>query len=127
MSSWPTSRRRPDTVELTRRDKSKVAARFLKVRGRKVLKLKDIAGVKIGLQSGDNGRFYRAAAGVNGGATKGGYKEVHLGQTVDRGSTRCDAASRGALTDLDSTIRATTAFMSRAHSTSEVQRGEFWR
>jgi hypothetical protein len=71
-----------DTVELTRRDKSKVAARVLKVRGRKVLKLKDIAEVKIGLQSGDNGRFYRAAAGVKGGATKGGYKEVHLGQTV---------------------------------------------
>lgn len=46
------------------------------VRGRTVVKLSDIADVKIGLQSGNNRRFYRAAAGVKGGAAKGGYKEV---------------------------------------------------
>lgn len=70
------------TVELKRSDASKVDVRFLTVRGRKVVKLKDIAEVKIGLQSGNNGRFYRAAAGVKGGATKGGYKEVPLAQIV---------------------------------------------
>jgi hypothetical protein len=69
-------------VELTRGDKSKFEIRFLNVRGRKVVKVKDIAEVKIGLQSGDNGRFYRAAAGVKGGATKGGYKEVSVAQIV---------------------------------------------
>jgi hypothetical protein len=46
------------------------------VRGRNVVKLGDLAVVKIGLQSGDNPRFYRAAKGVTGGAAKGGYKEV---------------------------------------------------
>ena len=71
-----------ETTELARADGSKVELRFLTVRGRKVVKLKDIAEVKIGLQSGDNGRFYRAAAGVKGGATKGGYKEVPAGQIV---------------------------------------------
>ncbi len=70
------------TVELMRADNSKVQIRFLTVRGRDVVKLKDIAEVKIGLQSGDNGRFYRAAAGVKGGATKGGYKEVPVAQIV---------------------------------------------
>jgi type I restriction-modification system DNA methylase subunit len=70
------------TVPLTRGDGSKVDVRFLAMRGRKVVKLKDIADVKIGLQSGDNGRFYRAAAGVKGGAVKGGYKEVPAAQIV---------------------------------------------
>ena len=46
------------------------------VRGRNVVKLGDLAVIKIGLQSGDNPRFYRAAKGVTGGAAKGGYKEV---------------------------------------------------
>lgn len=70
------------TVPLKRSDGSKVEVRFLTVRERKVVKLKDIADVKIGLQSGDNGRFYRAAAGVKGGAVKGGYKEVPAAQIV---------------------------------------------
>ena len=46
------------------------------VRDRKVIKLSDIASVKIGLQSGDNPTFYRVAAGVAGGAARGGYREV---------------------------------------------------
>ena len=70
------------TAELKRADGSKVEVKVLKARGRSVVKLKDIAEVKIGLQSGDNGRFYRAAAGVKGGATKGGYKEVAISQIV---------------------------------------------
>jgi hypothetical protein len=70
------------TVELKRADGSKVELKALALRGRKVVKLGDIAEVKIGLQSGDNGRFYRAAAGVKGGATKGGYKEVTVKQIV---------------------------------------------
>ncbi len=45
-------------------------------RERHFVKLEDIAEVRIGLQSGDNPRFYRAAKGVTGGAAKGGYKEV---------------------------------------------------
>ena len=70
------------TVELPRADGSKVTVRHLLVRTRRVVKLADIAGVKIGLQSGDNGRFYRVAPGVKGGATKGGYKDVPAHQTV---------------------------------------------
>lgn len=70
------------SVEMKRADGSKVDVRYISVRERKVVKLKDIAEVKIGLQSGDNGRFYRAAPGVKGGATKGGYKEVPAGQIV---------------------------------------------
>jgi len=76
------------TAELRRADGSKVEVRTLTVRGRNVVKLSNIAEVKIGLQSGDNGRFYRAAAGVKGGATKGGYKEVSVKQIVkDSGLT----------------------------------------
>ena len=75
-----------ETAELMRTDGSKVEVRVLKARGRKVVKLKDIAEVKVGLQSGDNGRFYRAAAGVEGGATKGGYKEVPAAQIVSEKS-----------------------------------------
>ena len=41
-------------------------------RDRHFVKLAAIAEVKIGLQSGDNPRFYRAAKGVTGGAAKGG-------------------------------------------------------
>jgi Type I restriction enzyme R protein N terminus (HSDR_N)/Eco57I restriction-modification methylase len=48
------------------------------VRGRGIVKLSQIASVKIGLQSGDNPSFYRVAAGVIGGAAKGGYKHVDL-------------------------------------------------
>jgi hypothetical protein len=46
------------------------------VRQRKVVKLRDIAEVKIGLQTGNNARFYRVRKGVHGGAVKGGYKEI---------------------------------------------------
>jgi len=45
-------------------------------RGRRLIKLRDVAEVKIGLQSGDNAKFYRVRKGVSGGAVKGGYKEV---------------------------------------------------
>jgi hypothetical protein len=71
-----------ETVPLTRADGSKADVRVLTARGRKVVKLKDIAEVKIGLQSGNNGKFYRVAAGVKGGATKGGYKAVSTAQIV---------------------------------------------
>jgi hypothetical protein len=46
------------------------------VRNRNVVKLKQIADVKIGLQTGDNPRYYRAASGVVGGAARGGYQTV---------------------------------------------------
>jgi hypothetical protein len=45
-------------------------------RSRRVVKVRDLAEVKIGLQTGDNARFYRVRKGVTGGAVKGGYKEV---------------------------------------------------
>jgi hypothetical protein len=72
------------TVDLPRADGSKVTVRHLLVRAtRRLVKLADISGVKIGLQSGDNGRFYRVAPGVKGGAQKGGYKDVPTHQSVD--------------------------------------------
>jgi hypothetical protein len=48
------------------------------VRERQVVKLSQLASVKIGLQSGDNSTFYRVAEGVIGGATRGGYKQIDL-------------------------------------------------
>jgi hypothetical protein len=42
------------------------------IRGRRVVKLCHIADVKIGLQSGNNAKFYRARKGVKGGTVKGG-------------------------------------------------------
>ncbi len=48
------------------------------VRDRHVVKLSRVASVKIGLQSGDNPRFYRASAGVRGGAARGGYSIVDV-------------------------------------------------
>lgn len=90
------------TVMLTRADGSKLEVRYLTVRGRKVVKLKDIAEVKIGLQSGDNGRFYRVAAGVKGGATKGGYREVPATQIVtDAGLAAMTAAQRAEGFEID--------------------------
>jgi type I restriction-modification system DNA methylase subunit len=63
-----------------------VTVKMIEIRGRTVVKLTSIAEVKIGLQSGDNPRFYRAAKGVTGGAAKGGYKEVDLKTVVDEDS-----------------------------------------
>lgn len=52
------------------------------VRGKQVVKLEQIADIKIGLQSGNNPKFYRTAPGVRGGAAKGGYHDVALHQVV---------------------------------------------
>ena len=52
------------------------------IRSRYIVKLSQIASVRIGLQSGANSKFYRAAAGVKGGSAKGGYSEVSLNQIV---------------------------------------------
>ena len=81
MNLWPTLRR-PLAPWNYKGRRVEGEAKSFGLRGRKVVKLGDIAEVKIGLQSGDNGRFYRAAAGVKGGATKGGYKEVPVKQIV---------------------------------------------
>jgi type I restriction-modification system DNA methylase subunit len=69
-------------IALPRSDGTKLQVRHSVIRGRNVVKLGDIASVKIGLQSGDNGRFYRIAAGVKGGAQKGGYSDVPAGQIL---------------------------------------------
>jgi N-6 DNA Methylase/Type I restriction enzyme R protein N terminus (HSDR_N) len=71
-----------DVIHFPRKDGTKLEVRYSLIRGRKIVKLGDIADIKIGLQSGDNGRFYRIAPGVKGGAQKGGYKEVKAGQIV---------------------------------------------
>lgn len=52
------------------------------IRGRHVVRLDAIAAVKIGLQSGNNPKFYRIAAGTTGGAAKGGYKTIDPTQIV---------------------------------------------
>lgn len=54
------------------------------IRGRHVVKLRDIAEVKIGLQSGNNAKFYRVRKGISGGAVKGGYKEVNPRNVVSQ-------------------------------------------
>jgi type I restriction-modification system DNA methylase subunit len=56
--------------------------RSLKIRGRDVVQLRHIAEVKIGLQSGNNSKFYRVREGVSGGAVKGGYKQITLDMIV---------------------------------------------
>jgi type I restriction-modification system DNA methylase subunit len=64
-------------------DGEKLIVKSNEMRGRDVVKLSAIAQVKIGLQSGGNTRFYRAAEGVTGGAAKGGYKEVEKQIVLD--------------------------------------------
>lgn len=80
-----------------RLDGSELRVRTTSVRGRQIAKLGDIASVRIGLQSGNNGRFYRVAQGVRGGATRGGYREVPMHQVVDesrlKAMTRDERAS----------------------------------
>jgi len=72
----------PDVIHLTAGDKT-LNVKAHKVRGRTVVKLSAIASIKIGLQSGDNPRFFRKAKGVTGGAAKGGYSEVNLSTVLD--------------------------------------------
>ena len=50
--------------------------RVLTMRGRSIVKLRQLAEVRVGLQCGDNREHFRAAAGVTGGAVRGGYYEV---------------------------------------------------
>jgi hypothetical protein len=68
----------PPEIELQTTTGDSRRVRAITVRNRRVVKLCQVAEVKIGLQSGDNSRFYRAAAGVRGGAAKGGYQPVDL-------------------------------------------------
>lgn len=71
-------------IELKRTDGASLKVSAAAVRSRQVVKLKNIGQVKFGLQSGNNGKFYRSAPGVKGGATKGGYTTVEVNQTVDQ-------------------------------------------
>lgn len=73
----------------SRADGTTITAPVSTVRGRNLVKLAKIAEVRIGLQSGDNGRFYKVAAGVKGGATRGGYQEVQEDRIVSQ--ARIDA------------------------------------
>lgn len=70
-------------VTLNRNDGTNLKVNVETIRGRQVVKLRKIAEAKIGLQSGNNPKFYRTAPGVKGGAAKGGYREVPLHQVVD--------------------------------------------
>lgn len=65
----------PET-EIARTDGSTFALRALHVRGRKIVRLGEIASIKAGLCTGANKLFYFAAPGVRGGAVEGGYAEV---------------------------------------------------
>jgi hypothetical protein len=65
----------PET-EITRMDGSKFSLRAVDVRGRKIVRLGEIASIKAGLCTGANKLFYFAAPGVKGGAVAGGYAEV---------------------------------------------------
>lgn len=69
----------PQQTELMRLDGTKTDVPFTLVRGRKVYKLARLAETKIGLQSGDNRRFYRAATAKIGGAR---YQAVPPAQIV---------------------------------------------
>lgn len=60
-----------------------VDARAQVIRGRNVVRLSSIASVRIGLQSGDNAKFFRTAPGSSGGAAKGGYKTVPITQVIN--------------------------------------------
>ena len=65
------------TKKLPRFDgNAKKEVRVAKIKGKEFVKLREIADVRVGLQSGDNKRFYRVAKGAKGGAVKGGYEEV---------------------------------------------------
>ena len=57
-SLWPTWHPLPLRCHSRGLTGSKIDVRYLTARGRKVVKLKDIAEVKIGLQSGNNPKFY---------------------------------------------------------------------
>lgn len=59
-----------------------ITARHNSVRGLDVFRLSSLASVRIGLQSGDNARYYRVAPGTTGGAVKGGYKTVSIAQVL---------------------------------------------
>lgn len=67
-------------VPLPNGQKSQV--RGWSIRSRHVVRLDEIASVKIGLQSGNNPKFYRTAPGVTGGAAQGGYNDVDLSRVV---------------------------------------------
>ena len=73
-------------VTLTADDGSKKKVEAQVVRDRHVVKLEQISEIKIGLQSGNNPKFYRTAPGVHGGAAKGGYQEVVPHQIVQESS-----------------------------------------
>ena len=68
----------PPEVSFTGADGRPHRLRPFIVRKRQVVKLSQLASVKIGLQSGENSAFYRVAEGVIGGATRGGYKQIDL-------------------------------------------------
>jgi type I restriction-modification system DNA methylase subunit len=72
----------PPVVEVVGLDGERHQMPAKLVRNRKVVKLSQLAEVKVGLQSGDNPRFYRAAPGVRGGAAQGGYQVVNFQNVV---------------------------------------------
>jgi hypothetical protein len=101
------------------------------IRGRHVVKLSDIGEVKIGLQCGDNSRFYRAAAGVRGGATRGGYQQVDprlVASPAMLAALTVEEKARGIQVDDQSTDRYFVPLDKAA--TSDIDGGllaQFWR
>jgi hypothetical protein len=72
----------PIDLKLPYADGQVLDVRAQTIRDRYVVRLSGIASVKIGLQSGNNKKFYRTAPGASGGAAKGGYGVVNLAQVV---------------------------------------------
>jgi hypothetical protein len=70
----------PPEVDFAGADGRICQLRVNTVRGRHVVKLSQVAKVKVGLQSGNNPKFYRAAEGVQGGAAT--YQRIDLRNVV---------------------------------------------
>lgn len=101
------------------------------IRGLHVVKLSEIASVRIGLQSGANSKYYRVAAGVKGGAAKGGYQEVQPAQIVsdERLSTLTTDERTGGIEVNDPSSDPYFVPLDKA-GLSEIENGllaEYWR
>jgi hypothetical protein len=95
------------------------------------VKLNQIGSVRIGLQSGANSKYYRIAAGVKGGAAKGGYNEVPINQIVSdaRLASMTPDERTGGIEVNDPSSDAYFVPLDKA-GLSEIENGllaEFWR
>lgn len=121
----------PVDVKLAAGPGQNLAVKAQKMRGRDVVKLSQIASVKIGLQSGANTRFYRKAPGVTGGAAQGGYATVPTAQIVaDADLAKLTPAEKvGGIEVDDPSVDRFFVPLDKA-GTADIENGllaEFWR